>query len=77
MCIVHALRSSMHIHVNGPITPFDWVVDGCRCCAGDAIGGRAVATDGKGRGRVVVGGGKALGCPWVERGGGATVSVVA
>jgi len=32
---------------------------------------------GRGEGRGVVGGGKALGCPWVERGGGATVSVVA
>ena len=50
MCMCTCMRSSTRTHINGPITPFDWVVDGWRCCAGDAIGGRAVTRNGKGGG---------------------------
>lgn len=42
------LRACMH--VNGSIAPFGWVVDGWRCCAGDANGGRAVTAGGGGTG---------------------------
>lgn len=34
-------------------TPFGWVVDGRRCCAGDAIGGRAVTAGGWAEGGTV------------------------
>lgn len=65
-------------HANGPIAPFRlgrrWLALLRRGCHRSKSGNGGSTGEG---GWMVVGGGKALGCPWVERGGRATVSVVA
>jgi len=80
--LVYVYRTCMHfslprIHVNGPINPLRlgrrWSALLRRGCHRRKSGNGGWAGEGV---RLVVGGGKALGCPWVERGGGATVSVV-
>lgn len=69
-----SLYMHAYIHVNGPDHPLRrWLAllhRGChrRKSGNDGRGGNGKRERERGR-AVVVGGGKALGCPWVERGG--------